>query len=49
MMGLPILSDIITTVGNLAGKFIKDKDQIEAFKHEIDMSLTQMDFSPNGG
>jgi hypothetical protein len=45
MMGLPILGDIITTVGNLAGKFIKDKDQIEAFKHEIDMSLTQMDLA----
>lgn len=44
-MGIPILGDIIGVVGDLAGKFIKDKDQIEAFKHEVDMSLSKMDLA----
>jgi len=44
-MAIPFISDIISTVGNLAGKFIKDKDAIEAFKHEVDMSLTKLDLA----
>jgi len=40
-----MIGDIIGLVGKIAGKFIKDKDKIEEFKHEVDMSLTQMDLA----
>ena len=44
-MALPIIGDILETIGSLAGKFIKDKDAVEAFKHEVNMSLTKMDLA----
>jgi len=40
-----VIGDIIGLVGTIAKKFIKDKDKIEEFKHEVDMSLTQMDLA----
>lgn len=40
-----MIDKIVDTIGNLAGKFIKDKDQVEKFKHEVDMSLTKMDLA----
>lgn len=44
-MGIPIIGDIISTVGNLAGKFIKDKDQLAAFEHEMAMSMHNSDLA----
>lgn len=44
-MAIPFIGDILETVGNLAGKFIKDKDAVEKFKHEVNMSLTQLDLA----
>jgi len=45
VVDMAFISDIISTVGGLAGKFIKDKDAVEAFKHEVDMSLTKLDLA----
>ena len=44
-MAIPFIGDILETVGNLAGKFIKDKDAVEKFKHEVNMSLTKLDLA----
>ena len=40
-----MIGNIIGLVGDIAKKFIKDKDKIEEFKHEVDMSLTRLDLA----
>ena len=44
-MGIPIIGDLIKTVGGLAGKFIKDKDKLAEFEHEMEMSLHNSDLA----
>ena len=49
-MAIPILGDILKTVGGLAEKFIKDKDAIEKFNFEIkkieaDLALAQINLN----
>ena len=44
-MGFPILGDIVSGITGLAGKFIKDKDKLAEFEHELAMTLPKMDMA----
>lgn len=44
-MGIPILGDIVKTVGKLAGKFITDKDKLAEFNHEMGMTIFKSDMA----
>jgi hypothetical protein len=38
-MGLPLIGTLVNKIFGLADKAIKDKDQLEAFKHELNMTV----------
>jgi len=44
-MGIPILGDIISTVGGIIEKMVPDKDKASELKHEISMSLVNLDLA----
>jgi len=44
-VGIPIIGDLIKTVGGLAGKFITDKDKLAEFNHEMGMTLFKSDMA----
>jgi hypothetical protein len=42
---MSIIDSVIGQVGKLAGKFIKDKDKLAAFEHEMAMSMHNSDLA----